>query len=117
MGGRSRRKGAAWEVEVGHRFEALGVDARRNVQARFGGHDGADIETPMSYHVECKVGACPNLWAALRQAEADASEGRTPVVIAKRNSTGGGKPAVEVMVLPLDVGLRLLVDDWKRGEG
>lgn len=107
-GRRSRRKGASFERESANMMRALGLEARRNVQARFGGGDGADIETDLPVHFECKVGASPNLWAAMEQAERDSgTSGREPVVLARRNRAAKRR-RLDVMVLRLPFALQLL---------
>jgi hypothetical protein len=87
MGGASsRRKGHNWEREIANRFrEAMpGERIKRGWQARDGA-DAPDVVVPF-FHVECKVGACPNAEAALVQAEAACTDPTLwPVAIVKRD--------------------------------
>lgn len=106
---RSRRKGADFERKVVSLLRHLGFAAKRTLQSR-GARDGADVAIP-GYHVECKTGTAPNLWGAYRQARRDSEDtGLVPVVVAHRESPDF-EAAVEVMVLPLAEGLRLLAVD------
>lgn len=85
MGASQRRKGAAFEREVAHAFEAAGVPARRGIgQARGGGAEVPDVEVD-HLHVECKVGARPDPWGALKQAQADMRADVWPVAVCKRD--------------------------------
>ena len=87
MGMRSRRKGKAWEQEVARRFRDLGIECRRGWQSR-AGNDEPDVILPpeLGIWIECKVGACPNLWAAMDQAAAAAApKGLAPMVFAHRD--------------------------------
>ena len=94
----------------------LGVEARRTIQSRAGGKEGADVAVE-GYHIEAKTGACPNLWAAMAQATADAAgSGRVPVVVAHREAPAFER-AAEVMVLPLDVGLGMLAACIRAAKG
>lgn len=83
-GRRSRSKGHAWEREVAKILAVVWPkrDVRRCIaQSRTAAREGCDVDgTP--WWVECKVGAAPDLVAALRQSEEDSDE-RPCVVIAK----------------------------------
>lgn len=114
-GRNNRRKGHGFEREVARMLRALGIPARRTIQSRGGGKEGADVDTAGPFHLECKTGRQPNLWAAFRQARRDCEDtGRVPVVLAHREAELPGQRAEEVMVLPLSEGLRLLAEDLKR---
>lgn len=85
MGNRSRRKGHRFERAVARRFsEALGVDARRGLQARGGDTEAADVEVPgVPVHVECKRGKRTRIKAALAQAVEAAPPDTWPVAITR----------------------------------
>lgn len=84
MGLLSRRKGAAWERALVHRFaEVFGGDrVRRGLQYR-DGTDCPDVLTPC-FWVEAKCGEQTNPRAALAQALDDAAgKGLWPVAVCK----------------------------------
>lgn len=84
MGALSRRKGAAYERELVHRFrDAMpGATVKRGFQAR-SGSDAADVECPV-FWIEAKRGKRPNIRAALRQAiAAMPDEGRIPIAVVR----------------------------------
>jgi hypothetical protein len=91
MGSRSRRKGASYEREVGHRLATVYPSACRGAQQSRQGDVMADVEgTP--WWVECKVGQRIDIIGAFRQAEL-ASDGRPVLCAVKRNAiTGKGGP-------------------------
>ncbi len=93
MGAMQRRKGARFEVEVAKAWAVLFPGARRGIgQARSAG-EVADVEgTP--FWPECKRGAGSTVDAALLQA-AEATDGRVPIAIVRRN----GKRATASMYL------------------
>lgn len=106
MGGAtSRRKGVRFELEVCERLRRAGARcAERTLHEPRDGNVG-DVETDLPLVVQCKVGARPNPWAALEEAQeaARARNGhgkRHAVAIVKRNR-GNGRDAVEMAVLPL----------------
>lgn len=102
MGSYQRRKGHNYEREVARKLRELlpDADVRRGRQTRRG-DDEADVEgTP--FWIECKVGAAPNVWAALKQADA-ARDHRPVAAFIKRNSTGGGKSAEEFVAVRREV--------------
>lgn len=94
-GAKSRRKGAAWERELTHKFrDAMpGADVKRGLQSR-SGSDAADVECPV-FWVEAKRGRMPNPRAALRQAVDAAPEDRVPIAVIRDDR----KPAFVVMSL------------------
>ena len=107
-----RNKGHNWEREVAARFRRIfGDRVKRGWQTRQG-NDAPDVDgTP--FWVECKVGACPNIYAAMDQADAALSKAgdvRAPLAVIKRDR----RFPLAVMYLGdfLD-----LVQEWKeRGE-
>lgn len=84
MGKSQRNKGARGEREVASILaEALNLPARRGVAQCRAGSDAADVEgTP--WWVEVKIGARPNIVAAMRQAVTSA-DARPPVVWTRRD--------------------------------
>lgn len=92
---RSVRKGKDWEREVAKRFRPLFGDAevKRGFQSRGGGREDADVVCPI-FHLECKVGASPNIRAAYAQAVNDSEgKGKIPAVVSKKD---GETPLVTV---------------------
>jgi hypothetical protein len=86
MSASQRRKGHAWERDVVHMLRQIWSTARRGLgQTR--GAEVCDVEgTP--YWIECKVGAQPNVRAAMAQALEDATKAGDPrplLVITKRD--------------------------------
>lgn len=110
-GARSRRKGAAYERQLAKRFTAVfGEECRRGLQMQ-GGGVVPDVVCP-EFWPEAKVGAAPNVWAAMRQAERDSAESnKTPIVVAKRHQ-GGNKPAVELVVMRLEDWESMATEWW-----
>ena len=85
MGRGQRLKGAKFERDVADAFKARGIPARRGLgQARGGGAEVPDVDVEL-VHVECKVGARPDPWAALKQAEADMRPDVWPVAVVRRD--------------------------------
>lgn len=87
MGKASKRKGSTGERELLGILQQHG-DAHRNEQRFIGGSGNPDIafcHGPHRFHVEAKRVERLNLHAAMQQAERDAVEGFTPIVIHRRN--------------------------------
>ena len=88
MGKSQRRKGHNFEREVAAELRAcapmIADRIRRGLQSR-DGSTVPDVMTPWPIHVECKVGARPNVGAAMRQALAGAGPGQIPVVVTRRD--------------------------------
>ena len=80
-GAMSRRKGAAYERELVHRFREVmpGAEVRRGLQCR-SGDEVADVECPV-FWIESKRGRKPNVRAALKQANEAAPKGRVPLAV------------------------------------
>ena len=106
MGALSRRKGAAWERELVHRFrEAMdGADVRRGLQCR-GGEEVPDVDCPV-FWPEAKRGKRPNVRAALRQAMDAAPKGRIPLAVVRDDR------AEAFVALSLDDFLELVAEWW-----
>jgi len=103
MGARSRRKGAAWEREIAIRLNDAripGWDTRRGLGQTRSGAEVCDVEGS-PFWIECKCGRRPNIYAALAQAE-EARDERAPVVVARKNSAGGGAPSVDTVTMRLE---------------
>lgn len=109
MGLRSRRKGAAFERELVHRFRAElpGLSIRRGAQAR-GGNEAPDVDVPGLW-VEAKHGQKVNHRAALAQAIRDAAGTRMPVAVCKDDRSD------PIVLMRLDDFLALWRTSWGRG--
>lgn len=87
MGKASKRKGNTGERELLGILQQHG-DACRNEQRYIGGSGNPDISFTCGrhqFHVEAKRVERFNLHAAIQQAERDAVEGYTPIVMHRRN--------------------------------
>jgi hypothetical protein len=87
-GGRSsRNKGRAGEQEARHYLVDQGFpEATRGLgQSRGGGKEAADCVNVGDLHVEVKRVEKLNIHKAYAQAVADADEGKTPIVLFRRN--------------------------------
>jgi hypothetical protein len=105
MGARSRRKGAAFERWVANRFREVWPNAVRGVGQTQKGSTLCDVEgTP--WNVECKVGQRPNIYAAIAQSEA-AKDERPWLIVARKNSKGGGVASVDTVTMSVPDFLRL----------
>lgn len=81
----SRTKGAVGERECAAAFEAAtGIATHRSAQ-RTGKHGDADLSCAVPLHLECKRKARIAALRNLRQAEADAIDGRVPVAIMRED--------------------------------
>jgi hypothetical protein len=98
MGRKSRTKGHAFERFVAGRFRLAGwPDAARTLHETRDGNCG-DLIGVKPLAVQCKVGAAPSPWRALREAAAAADPGDHAVAILRRDR----ERAIAVMDL----------DDW-----
>ena len=80
---------SAYQRRKGHDFErwvARQLGTRRGYQYRDGA-DAPDVVMP-GWHLECKCGANPSVWAALEQAERDSAGGLLRAAIIKRDRRG-----------------------------
>ena len=82
-----RDKGANWERLLAKMFCGLGyTSARRGIGQARSAKEVSDVQgTP--FWVEAKVGAAPDILAAVRQAQA-ATDGRPVLVVTKRDREG-----------------------------
>lgn len=80
----SKRKGSVGEVELAHKLEEYGYDAKRSVQ--YNGKDGqADVIGLPHIHIECKRVEKLNIYDAINQAKRDAKNGNKPAVFHRKN--------------------------------
>lgn len=86
----SRAKGQRGERAWCDELRDRGYDARRGFGQHLGGCLEPDVVCPDldGLHFEVKVGARPNIDAAMVQARRDARAGRRPVVASKRDRCG-----------------------------
>jgi len=83
----SKAKGSRFERSIVAAFRVAFPEARRGLGQARGGGGAADVVGIPGYWVECKVGARPNVLAALRQAEGNAG-GEVPVAVVKVDREG-----------------------------
>ncbi len=80
-GRRSRSKGAAFERWVVNELKRKGLEAERNIaQVRTAKREGCDVEGT-GWFIECKVGANPDVKAAMEQARSDRGGDMRPIVV------------------------------------
>ncbi len=106
MGARSRRKGAAFERWVANALSECYPDAIRGVGQAQASSPLADVEGS-PWWVECKVGQRPNIYAAIRQAE-EARDERPWLIVARKNSSGGGIASVDTVTMSVERFVRLV---------
>jgi hypothetical protein len=106
-GAMSRRKGAAYERALVHRFrEAMpGAEVKRGLQCR-SGEEVADVECPV-FWLESKRGRKPNVRAALKQALDAAPSDRMCVAVIRDDRAA---PFIGMM---LDDFLDLVCEWWE----
>ena len=86
MSAYQRTKGHNFERWVARKLRSIFPNAKRGLQTRGGTSESLDIEgTPFAF--ELKVGAQPNIRAAMKQVQEARPEG-TPVVVSKRDREG-----------------------------
>lgn len=98
----SRRKGHDFEREVARRLSVAGrTPVERQLHEVRDGNLG-DLVSDLPCVFQCKVGASPSVWKAVREAdEATDGTGRYAVAIVRRNRAQG-RPKQDVAVLPLE---------------
>ena len=80
----SKRKGATGEVELAHKLQEYGYDAKRSVQ--YNGKEGqADVVGLPHIHCEVKRVEKLNIYNAIDQAKRDAKNGDKPTVFHRKN--------------------------------
>jgi len=102
MGASQRRKGAVFEREMARRIARCGnCCARRNITETQTGL-ASDIDAPdLPVTWQLKVGAKPNVWAAVREAdEASNGTGNYAIAVVRKNKAKG-RPKQDIAVLPL----------------
>ena len=83
VGRKSKRKGAAGELELAKLLQSYGYEARRGYQ--FDGKYVADVVGLPGIHIECKRVEKLNMMDALRQSARDAKGDELPAVFHRRN--------------------------------
>ena len=84
MATNGKRKGKEGELELAHKLQEYGYDAKRSVQ--YNGKDGqADVIGLPHIHVECKRQEKLNIYDAIAQAKRDAKNGDKPTVFHRKN--------------------------------
>lgn len=83
----SREKGKRGELELAHTLTDFGFPARRGQQFQ-GGADSPDIvcEDLSAFHIECKRVEVGNPYRWLKQAQRDAGDGKTPIVMHRKSN-------------------------------
>lgn len=100
MGKLSRNKGASWEREVSNRFTAVtGEPFKRNLTETREGNAG-DVVSALPIAIQCKVGARPPVWDALKEAQDVAMEGDLAVAVCKKNGSRHNPPE-EIVAMSL----------------
>ena len=80
----SRRKGKVGELELSHKLQEFGFDAKRSQQ--FCGKNGdADVVGIPGIHIECKRVERLNIYEAVEQSKRDAREDELPAVFHRKN--------------------------------
>jgi len=107
-GAHSRRKGAAFERELVHRFREVMPDAgiRRGLQFRTG-EEAPDVEVPC-FWVEAKHHHRTNARAAMKQALEACPPGRWPIAVCKDDH------ATPLVTMQLEDFLELVSEWWTR---
>ena len=84
MATNGKRKGKEGELELAHKLQEYGYDAKRSVQ--YNGKDGqADVLGLPNIHIECKRVEKLNIYDAIAQAKRDAKNGDKPMVFHRKN--------------------------------
>ena len=106
-GAMSRRKGAAYERELVHRFREVmpEADIKRGLQSR-GGEEVPDVDCPV-FWVEAKRGRKPNIRGALKQASDAAPKGRIPIAVIRDDRSEA------FVALPLEDFLDFIREWWE----
>lgn len=80
----SRQKGKRGELELAHKLQEFGFDARRSQQYA-GINNDADVVGLPHLHVECKRVEALNIDKAMEQAKRDARDVEVPVVMHRKD--------------------------------
>lgn len=115
MGARSTRKGKAWERQCARIFTEAGIPTERCLtEARDGNVGDLEFPTGLPLTAQCRVGARPSVWRALKDAEAAAGPDTLPVALVRRNGAGS-RPSEDVAVLRLPDLVGLVAELVERG--
>lgn len=82
----SKQKGARGERELSNKLKEYGYNTRRG-QQYCGANGDADVVGLPGIHIECKRVEKLNLYNAMEQAQNDARQGETPVVMHRKNGS------------------------------
>ena len=80
----SRQKGKRGELELAHKLQEFGFDARRSQQYA-GINNDADVVGLPHLHIECKRVQALNIDKAMEQAKRDARDVEVPVVMHRKD--------------------------------
>lgn len=80
----SRQKGKRGELELSHKLQEYGYNTRRG-QQYCGSNGDADVVGLPGIHIECKRVEALNIYKAIEQAQNDARESETPVVMHRKD--------------------------------
>lgn len=101
MGKLSRTKGHAWEREVCEMIrEATKREAKRTLNETRDGNCG-DIQADLPLAIQCKVGARPDIYGAVREASEVAGGKKDYAVAVIRRNGAGRRAPDDLAVLPL----------------
>jgi hypothetical protein len=84
-GRRSRNKGANAEREAAQLWREAGYPLARRHLEQYRTRSGRDLENTGPFLVQTKIGARPNVWQALKEAEGEAKESELPVAMVRRD--------------------------------
>ena len=117
LGAHSTRKGKVWERAVVNLLKKWGLVADRTpaVLESMGGATGVDVRamTRLGHRrlaVQCKVGACPNVWGAVRECEGSAHTRESAVAFVHRNHSKD-RPAQTLVAMSPETFKQLLVGE------
>ena len=80
----SRNKGKRGELELSHKLQEYGYEARRG-QQYCGSNGDADVVGLPGIHIECKRVEKLNIYDAISQAKSDANDDEMPAVFHRRD--------------------------------
>ncbi len=111
VGRLSRAKGHQFERDCCKMLtDATGIEHKRVlIETREGNSGDIDSGATGRFQYQCKVGANPPIYDAVRQAEMVAGGCELPVALIRRNAAPGRRRS-DLAVMPLWVYLRLLED-------
>lgn len=80
----SRNKGKRGELELSHKLQVYGYEARRG-QQYCGSNGDADVVGLHGIHIECKRVEKLNIYDAISQAKSDVNDDEIPAVFHRRD--------------------------------